>query len=59
MRNDRSSPDGRTRVRAVRAQVTSLEDNVPDAAANYWYWLKLTDANGRLQNIGPVAAPRP
>lgn len=59
MRNDRSSADGRTRVRAVRAQVTSLEDTVPDPAANYWYWLKLTDADGRLQNIGPVAAPRP
>lgn len=57
MRNDRAEAPGRARVRAVRATVTSLEDTVPDAAADYWYWLKLTREDGQIRNIGPVAAP--
>ncbi len=57
MRNDRDQAQGRTRVRAVRSTVTTLQDTVPDASANYWYWLKLTRQDGQVQNIGPVLAP--
>lgn len=58
MRNERAEAPGRTRVRAVRATVTNIQDTVPDAAADYWYWLKLTRTDGQIQNIGPVAAPK-
>ena len=57
MRNNEERPTGRTRVRAVRATVTTLEDTVPDATANYWYWLKLTHVDGTIENLGPFAAP--
>lgn len=56
MRNSQVQPTGRGRVRAVRAETTSLEDTVPDAAASYWYWLKLTHVDGTVQNLGPFAA---
>ncbi len=59
MRNTSSNATGRGRVRAVRATVTSLEDTVPDAQANYWYWLKLTPVEGGVINLGPIAAPVP
>lgn len=57
MRNERSEAQGRARVRAVRSTVTSLQDTVPDAQSDYWYWIKLTRTDGTIQNIGPVAAP--
>lgn len=57
MRNERSEAPGRARVRAVRSTVTTIQDTVPDASANYWYWIKLTRTDGQIQNIGPVAAP--
>jgi hypothetical protein len=57
MRNTQEQPSGRSRVRAVRATVTTLEDVVPDAAANYWYWLKLTHVDGTIENLGPFLAP--
>lgn len=56
MRNASELAPGRTRVRAVRASVTGMEDQVPDAAAAYWYWLKITHQDGTVQNFGPVAA---
>jgi hypothetical protein len=56
MRNDRDQAQGRGRVRAVRASVSNIEDTVPDADANYWYWIKLTRNDGQVQNLGPVAA---
>ncbi len=58
MRNERSEASGRARVRAVRSTVTNLQDTVPDANADYWYWIKLTRQDGQIQNIGPVAAPK-
>lgn len=57
MRNTRDQAAGRGRVRAVRPSVTQLEDALPDAQANYWYWLKVTHADGTVQNFGPSAAP--
>jgi hypothetical protein len=57
MRNTQEQASGRSRVRAVRATVTTLEDVVPDAAANYWYWLKLTHADGTIENLGPYSVP--
>lgn len=57
MRNNQEQASGRTRVRAVRSTVTQLEDNVPDAAKNYWYWLKLTHVDGTVENLGPYGAP--
>jgi hypothetical protein len=56
MRNSQAQAAGRGRVRAVRAETTSLEDTLPDAAASYWYWLKLTHVDGTVQNLGPFAA---
>ena len=58
MRNDRDQAQGRSRVRAVRATVTTIEDTLPDSASEYWYWLKLTRQDGQVQNIGPVAASK-
>jgi hypothetical protein len=58
MRNDRSDAPGRSRVRAVRASVTTIEDTVPDAETDYWYWIKLTRVDGQVQNLGPVPAPK-
>ena len=58
MRNDRDQAQGRSRVRAVRSTVTNLEDTVPDASAEYWYWIKLTGQDGQVQNIGPVHATK-
>lgn len=56
MRNTSETPQGRGRVRAVRASVTEADDNLPDPAASYWYWLKLTAADGTVQNLGPFPA---
>lgn len=56
MRNTASVAQGRGRIRAVRATVTGVEDTVPDTTARYWYWLKLTTANGTVSNIGPIEA---
>lgn len=60
MRNIGSYPQGRSRVRAVRATVTEITDTLPDTAAAYWYWLKLTPTEGQVINIGPIqATPAP
>lgn len=56
MRNTSAVAQGRGRVRAVRASLTELEDTVPLAGERYWYWLKLTAADGRVSNMGPVEA---
>lgn len=56
MRNDRDTPSGRNRVRAVRASVTELEDTLPDPGARYWYWIKLTATDGAISNLGPTEA---
>lgn len=56
MRNTSDTAMGRTRVRTVRATVTTIEDQVPQAAEHYWYWLKLTTTDGVVSNIGPVEA---
>lgn len=56
-RNSHETTSGRSRVRAVRASVTELHDTVPDAGADYWYWLKVTHVDGSVQNYGPSAAP--
>ena len=57
MRNTQEQPSGRTRIRALRAAITEIEDTIPDTQANYWYWLKVTHNDGTIQNIGPVACP--
>lgn len=57
MRNTQEQPSGRTRIRALRASVTEIEDIVPDVQANYWYWLKVTHTDGTIQNCGPFTSP--
>ena len=59
MRNSSSQAMGRGRVAAVRAETTLYIDEVPDLTVTYWYWLKLTHADGRVVNIGPVPTPAP
>jgi hypothetical protein len=56
MRNTTSSAQGRGRIRTVRATVTGIEDTVPDTAAPYWYWLKLTTTSNTVTNLGPFEA---
>lgn len=56
MRNNSETPKGRSRVKAVRASVTQYEDTLADAADHAWYWLKLTDPNNNITNLGPVEA---
>lgn len=56
MRNNTDSAKGRGRVRAVRASVTELDDTVENASERYWYWLKLTAADGVVTNLGPIEA---
>ncbi|MEZ0217143.1 MAG: hypothetical protein ACAH89_08410 [Rariglobus sp.] len=53
MRNTTSIAQGRTRIRSVRTTVTGIEDTVPDTAARYWYWLKLTTPANTVTNLGP------
>jgi acyl carrier protein phosphodiesterase len=57
MRNTQEQAAGRARIRALRASITEIEDTVPDIQANYWYWLKVTHADGTIQNIGPISSP--
>ena len=56
LRDSDPNPAGRGRIRAVRASVTQLDDNLPDPSAEYWYWLKLTAPDGSVTNLGPFAA---
>jgi hypothetical protein len=56
MRNASELPKGRTRVKALRPTVTQLDDSVESATERYWYWLKLTDQNQNVTNLGPVEA---
>ena len=57
MRNTKDSATGRGRVAAVRKEVLSYKDQVPDTTVVYWYWLKLTRPSGETINIGPVPTP--
>lgn len=56
MRNTSSTAQGRSRVRALRASVTELEDTAAPAGQVYWYWIKLTAVDGSVSNMGPTEA---
>lgn len=56
MRNASELPKGRTRVKALRPTVTQLDDMVEGTGERYWYWLKLTDQNNTVTNLGPFEA---
>lgn len=56
-RHTSSSANGRGRVASVRTQPPVYYDNVPESETKYWYWLKVTLADGFIMNIGPVATP--
>ncbi len=55
LRDTDSDPKGRVRVSAFRATTTTYFDDVPDKAAAYFYWLKVTRPDGTSVNIGPVS----
>ena len=57
LRNTRSDPSGRDRVASVSKKKLQHLDQVPDASATYWYWLKITLKDGSTFGIGPVATP--
>jgi len=56
MSNSTESAKGRTRMKSVRASVTHLVDVLGDAKETRWYWLKLTNADNTVINLGPVEA---
>ena len=56
-RNTQNTANGRTRATACRTEPAIFLDVVSDQAATYWYWLKITLANGQVVNIGPVPTP--
>lgn len=55
-RNTQAEVKGRGRAGAVRTDVTTFHDKVPDEQT-YWYWIKLTRPNGVAVNLGPVPTP--
>lgn len=55
-RHDRQTPAGRSRVATLYPPAKLYLDQVPDAEATYWYWLVVTDADGKVTTIGPVAS---
>lgn len=57
LRNTQRDPAGRDRVASVSKKKLQHVDQVPDASATYWYWLKITLKDGRTFGIGPVATP--
>lgn len=57
MRGIRPEAAGRGRVAAVRTEPAVYYDSVPDSAATYWYWLKITFVGGHVMNVGPVPTP--
>ncbi|MEY4488295.1 MAG: hypothetical protein RIQ79_803 [Verrucomicrobiota bacterium] len=54
MRNSVSAPQGRNRIRSVRATETGIEDAVGPNPPTLWYWIKLIDQNDVASNVGPV-----
>ena len=54
MRNSVAAPQGRNRIRSVRATETGIEDAVGANPPTLWYWIKLIDQNDAASNIGPV-----
>lgn len=55
-RHSRETPTGRSRVATLYPPTKLYLDQVPDAAATYWYWLVVTDAEGKVTTVGPVAS---
>jgi hypothetical protein len=55
-RHNRETPTGRSRVATLYPPAKLYLDQVPDATATYWYWLVVTDANGKVSTIGPVSS---
>lgn len=55
-RNTNANPRNRSGVKSVRIEVSSYTDTIPDANAQYWYWLKLTAKDGSITNLGPAQA---
>jgi hypothetical protein len=59
-RNTAETTSGRGRAGSVRATVTTFTDLPPDTSVTYWYWVKVTLANGQIVNMGPASfAPAP
>jgi len=57
MRHTRREQKGRSRVATVHARHGLYTDRVPDPSAAYWYWLKITLADGLILGVGPVQTP--
>ena len=57
IRNDKESPAGRTRVKVLKPDTVEYTDTVPNAGADYFYWIKFKTPEGKLDNLGPVKAP--
>lgn len=57
MRNTTENAQGRGRIGTTRATVNVFSDTVPDTAATYWYWVKITRPSGEIINSNPVATP--
>jgi hypothetical protein len=55
-RHNRETPTGRNRVATLYPPTKLYLDQVPDAAATYWYWLVVTDADGKVTTQGPVVS---
>lgn len=58
VRNDQREQKGRGRIATLRVRPGLYTDHVPDPAATYWYWLKITLADGSLVGLGPVETPQ-
>lgn len=56
LRNGKSAPKGRQKLKYIRATAGSYVDTLPEAGDQYWYWLKVADKNKNSINIGPVQA---
>lgn len=56
-RNTRDQAQGRGRVAALRTEPSVYFDSVPEDETTYWYWLKITLADGQIVNVGPVSTP--
>lgn len=57
MRHTQRDQKGRGRVATVRVHPGLYNDRVPDPSRTYWYWLKITLADGRVIGAGPVQTP--
>lgn len=53
-RHTQSEPRGRTGVGSVGPATTSYPDTLPDKTATYWYWIKVTQTDLTVFNVGPV-----